>query len=445
MSAGEKFAQRIAVVGYGRTGRAIVRFLTAVAPSSAVLVSERTRLAKEDQVWLGEQRIRFEQGGHRASFLRSAEWVILSPGVNPKLAALDRLRAQGVAVISELDLGAMMIEPERIVAVTGTNGKSSTVELISGLLRRAGHRAVSAGNIGTPLVEFLIPPVAPEIFVVEASSYQLEQSVRFHPHVAVWLNLTPDHLARHGSMAAYGEAKRRIFAHQQAGDWRIVPPELADDASAPGVHVEVFTPERILGSADWPWVADLPQHMRHNLAAAVSACFAADGRFRLEDTDEATVRDVMRLPYRMQTLQPIGRVDVINDSKSTNAGSTIAAVSSLNRPFVLLLGGREKHGGYDWLFDELRACADALRGLVVFGEAAPMFAEMATAAGIAPPRLTRVDALSSAVDAALDAARPGDVILFSPGCSSFDQFRDFLERGAEFTSLIEHRRRTVRR
>ncbi|MBN1858930.1 UDP-N-acetylmuramoyl-L-alanine--D-glutamate ligase [Candidatus Bipolaricaulota bacterium] len=441
----ERFARRIAVVGYGRTGQAVVRFLNAVAPATHVLVSERTALSKANQDQLRSWGVRFEQGGHRASFLCSADLVILSPGVHPGLPALNQVRDRRIPVISELDLGSMMIEPERIVAVTGTNGKSSTVELISRLLRRAGHQAVVAGNIGTPLVELLIPPVSPWIFVVEASSFQLEQCVRFQPHVAVWLNLTPDHLSRHGSMAAYASAKKRIFALQRAGDWRVVPPDQVAEVREPGIQVESFTASRIPTAGAWRWIDDLPEHQRANLAAAVSACRAVDGDFRLQEADETILRDVARLPYRMQRLEPIGGVEVVNDSKSTNAGSTLAAVSSVKRPVVLLLGGREKHGGYDLLFDDLRTRGDVLHGLVLFGEAGAMFAEMAVDAGIDPVSIRLVQSLSAAVDAALAAARTGDVLLFSPGCSSFDQYRDYLHRGAEFSKLVDRRRRTVLR
>ena len=440
-----KLAQRVVVVGYGRTGRSVVRFLKVFAPESSVSVSERTILPEQDRRFLREQGIGFEQGGHRAEFLGSADLIVLSPGVPATLPVLEPLREQGIPVISELDLAAEEISPRRIIAVTGTNGKTSTVELITRLLCRSGHSAVAAGNIGTPLAERLIPPVEAEVFVVEASSFQLEQCVRFRPHVAVWLNLTPDHLVRHGSMSSYAAAKMKIFAHQQAGDFRIVPSELVEAVSQSGIRVVRFAASQIAGGHGWAWLTRLPTHMRHNLAAAVAACGSMDDSFRLEEEDEAIVRDVAALPYRQQTLPPIRGVQIINDSKSTNAGSAIAAVVSISHPVVLMLGGREKHGGYDRLFDELRTRADRLRGLVVFGEAGQMFAEMASEIGIPAARLRRVAALSEAVDAALELAHSGDTILFSPGCSSFDRFRDYLQRGAEFTALIDERRRTVRR
>ena len=436
----DRSVRQIAVMGYGRTGQAVVRFLTAVAPATNILVSERGILADADRDRLRCQGVRFEEGEHRPSFLRDADLVILSPGVRPTLPAIDQARKRGTPVISELDLGSMLVDPERIVAVTGTNGKSSTVELISRLLCRAGHRAVVAGNIGTPLVELLTPPVKPEMFVVEASSFQLEQSVRFHPHVAVWLNLTPDHLSRHGSMAAYANAKKRIFAHQRVGDWRIVPPDFAAEMKSAGIHVELFAAAQVPTAGEWQWITNLSDHQRSNLAAAVSACRAVDGDFRLEEADEAIVRDVAGLPYRMQVLEPIGGVEVINDSKSTNAGSTLAAIASMKRPIVLLLGGRQKHGGYDRLFDELRLRGSTLHGLVLFGEAGPEFCEMAAEAGISHPLLECVESLPAAVDVALAVAR---AILFSPGCSSFDHYRDYLQRGAEFSRLIDDRRRTV--
>ena len=438
-----RFPPRVAVVGFGRTGRAVIRFLRAVSPTTNLLVSESGMLSDADREELRNLGVQFEQEQHRASFLRSANLVILSPGVCPTIQPLRRIRELGVPVISELDLAAMTVDPDRIVAVTGTNGKTSTVELISRLLQRAGYNAVTAGNIGTPVVELLIPPARPAIFVVEASSFQLEQSVRFHPHVAVWLNLTPDHLTRHGSMAAYAEAKKRIFAHQRTGDFRIVPPELTGGINQTGIHVELFQAARIPGAGTWPWIAKLPQHMRHNLAAAVTACHAVDPEFQVANADESIVRAVTKLPYRMQALPPIDGVDVINDSKSTNAGSTIAAAATVIRPVVVMLGGREKRGGYDELFTQLRARGDALRELVLFGEAGPAFAEMSAAAGIAPSRLTLADSLPDAVAAALVAAQAGDVILFSPGCSSFDHFRDYLHRGDEFTKLIDDRRGTV--
>ncbi len=431
---------RVVVVGYGRTGRSVVRYLKIVAPGSTVSVSERTALSEEDRTFLRKQGVAFEQGGHRAEFLDSADLIILSPGVRPTLPVLEPLREQGVPVISELDLAAARLHSKRVIAVTGTNGKTSTVELITRLLCRAGHSAVAAGNIGTPLVERLLPPVEGDVFVVEASSFQLEQCVRFHPHVAVWLNLTPDHLGRHDSMSSYAAAKMRIFAHQQAGDFRIVPSEFDEAVSQPGIHVVRFSASQLADGNGRTWLTQLPAHMRLNLAAAVAACRAMDDSFRLEDEDESIVRDVAALPYRLQPLPPIRGVSIINDSKSTNAGSTIVAVASMDRPVVLMLGGREKHGGYDLLFGELRSRCDRLRGLVVFGEAGPMFAAMASEAGISAKRLRLVEGLSDAVDAALEFAQRGDAILFSPGCSSFDRFRDYLQRGAELTRLIDERR-----
>lgn len=415
------------VLGYARTGEAVASFLA--RRGARVLVSERGILTANARRALDAAGIAHEEGGHSTAALET-DLLVLSPGVPPTLALLAEAARRGIPVISELDLASLFIPPEiPIVAVTGTNGKSTTVELMGALLRASGRDTVVAGNIGTPAISILERPSLPEVLVLEASSFQLEQSLHLHPQVAVLLNLSPNHLDRHGTMEAYTAAKARLFERQTERDAAVLPRGLCATFPA-GRARRVFFDEAPLSPL--PFLAELAPHNRANLRAALAACAAlfpdfAPSRVRRED-----LREALSLPFRLHLEGSVAGVDVLNDSKSTNAASTIAALASVPSPVVLILGGRHKGGGYEELARAI--IARAVRSVVLYGEAAPLLAATLDVTGYG--RAMECVDLRQAFAEALSVSRPGDTILLSPACSSFDQYKDYTKRGEDFAQIV---------
>ncbi len=420
---------RLLIGGFGLTGKAIARFCT--LHDIRFAVSESHALAETDEAWLRTHAFDHEVGGHTLRLLDGVDALVPSPGI-PCDAPLLRGAAEcGVLVLSELDLAMASGTPPPIVAVTGTNGKSTTVTLIGQLLRRAGLEALVAGNIGLPFIAVVDSARHADAVVLEVSSFQLEQSRLFRPHVAVLLNLAPNHLERHGSMAAYKAAKERIFAEQAASDVAILPEELVSEIDHGEARLVLY--DRPLPPL--PRGSERLTHVnRLNFAAAVAACAALLPGFdassqRVEEFDEA-----LHLPFRQQEIGSIAGVRIINDSKATSPAATLAALHSVRGPVVLLLGGRSKKGGYEDLAHAVSGFD--LRAVIVFGEARDEIAGHLRAARV-PFQMT--DTLHAALGAGLALARPGDALLLSPACSSFDAFSSYEERGEAFTRLCQEK------
>ena len=348
------------------------------------------------------------------SLLDGAELLVKSPGVPAEAVLVVEARLRGIPVWSELELGSRVLE-NPLVAVTGTNGKTTTSELLGAMLG-----APVAGNVGVALSE-LDGAVEPGSWVVvEASSFQLEDVDTFRPRVAVLLNLEPDHLDRHGSLESYAAAKLRIFENQELGDVAVVPRGFR---SVPGEA------RRADFDADDPLPAEplIPgAHNRENAAAATVAARAAGAT---EEEIARALRDFPGVPHRLEPVAERDGVLFVNDSKATNVAAALRAVAAYDAPLLLIAGGRAKGESFEPLAAAARGRVD--RAFLI-GEAAP---ELADALGDVPHE-TSGD-LGTAVTAAAAAARPGDVVLLSPACASYDQFRDFEERGDEFRRLVE--------
>jgi len=415
----------VLVLGYGVTGRAVVRF--ASSRGWAVRLSEQRDLPDEDRSELDRLGVQYELGDPAGSILKGVDAVIPSPGVPMSHPLLEDALGGGVPILSELDVAASACPPP-IVAVTGTNGKSTVVTLISAILDWGGCHAPAVGNIGDPFIGIVDELADTCAVVVEVSSYQLEQSRCFRPRVGVLHNLTPDHLERHGSFEAYADAKGRLFRHQTAEDIAILPRDLAERFDQGGAQ-RVFLDEPHVALPSW--AGKLAPHNRLNLRAALMAVHHVPGVGSLEALPFDAVRDAFRLPFRMEAVGWISSVFVVNDSKSTNADSSRVAIESMTGSTVLMLGGRFKGGGYDVLEDVLRQ--GRIRYVVLFGEAGSRLAPIVERSGVAHQRAAR---MIEAIDVALHEAQPGDVLLFSPGCSSFDEFTDYGDRGREFNRII---------
>jgi len=348
------------------------------------------------------------------SLLSGVGLLVKSPGVPGEAVLVVEARLRSIPVWSELELGSRVLE-NPLVAVTGTNGKTTTSELLGAMLG-----APVAGNVGVALCE-LDGAVEPGTWVVvEASSFQLEDIDTFRPRVAVLLNLEPDHLDRHPSFEAYAAAKLRVFENQELGDVAVVP---RDFRVIPGEA------RRVDFDAGDPLPAEplIPGvHNRENAAAATVAARAAGAT---EEEIARALRDFPGVPHRLEPVTERDGVLFVNDSKATNVAAALRALAAYERPLVLIAGGKAKGESFEPL-------AEAARGRVerafLIGEAAPQLAEALDEV----PHETSGD-LGTAVTAAAAAASSGDVVLLSPACASYDQFRDFEERGDEFRRLVE--------
>jgi len=418
---------RVAVLGFRRTGRAVAAHV--LAAGGELFVSEAGTLSEGDRRFLSRAGAGFEEGGHTPACLAGADLVVPSPAVPPDHPILEEACARGVPVRSELELAASLLGEVPLIAVTGTNGKSTTARMIASMLLEEHGPVVLAGNIGVPLIAVIGEARAASYVVVEVSSFQLAQSHALRSHVALLLNVTPDHIDYHRSFARYVAAKRRLFEHQEPSDWAILPSGLESMHAGSMSRVRFYDREPIGPEPVWRGLAP---HNVVNLRAAVCACRVAEDGFDLSAVDPDVMKEAARLPHRLVTVGEVNGVQVIDDSKSTNAASTIAALATVDRPTVLLLGGRHKEQGYD---DLARSIATSdVRRVVLFGEAAAFLGEKLAAAGVHP--VERCRSLTDATRRGLEIARRGELLLLSPGCSSLDAFRSYARRGRAFSRIV---------
>jgi UDP-N-acetylmuramoylalanine--D-glutamate ligase len=379
------------------------------------------------------------------SQLERAGAVVKSPGVPAQASVIAAARARGIPVLGELEL-AWRLLPNDFIAVTGTNGKTTTVELIGHIHRRAGSPVAVAGNVGTALSSLVGTIDARATVVCEASSFQLEDTLAFAPEAAVLLNITPDHLDRHGTLAAYRAAKLRIFAHQRAGDVAALPEALAEIELPPGVRRMCFDADP---QPDITGLRLRGEHNHRNALAAAAVCLA-----RGIDPDAVSegLHTFAGVPHRLQEVGSRGGVLYVNDSKATNVASTLVALRAFPEGGVhLILGGQGKNQDFAPLW---AAVAASCRAAYLIGEDSPRIAatlrgapdgphedigvrRLADASGQAAIAIEECHTLERAVAAASAAARPGETVLLSPACASFDQFADFEARGERFAALVE--------
>ena len=344
--------------------------------------------------------------------------VVKSPGVPNEAPVIVAARERGLTVLGELEL-AWRLLPNPFVAVTGTNGKTTTTELLGAIWREADLPVALAGNVGTPLAS-LVGPVDPEATIVcEVSSFQAEDSEAFAPDTALLLNVTEDHLDRHGTFEAYREAKLRVFAHQTPEQVAVVPP---------GIEVPGAARRIEFGPLPLP-AEEIRLRGEHNLENAMAASAAAIASGVPEEAVAAALRTFPGVPHRLEEVGSVNGVLYVNDSKATNVSSAVRGVEAFDGDVHVILGGSLKGGS----FGDLReAVASRCVAAYLIGEAADQLEQ--DLAGTVP--LHRAGDLATAVRQAAAAADPGDVVLLSPACASFDQFRDYEERGEAFRLLV---------
>jgi UDP-N-acetylmuramoylalanine--D-glutamate ligase len=431
---------RALVLGLGRTGLSCARFLR--SKGLDVLVAD-TRAAPPGAAALREQvpGVELRTGAFQDALLDGVAQVVISPGLSLSEPVAVEARRRGLPVVGDIELFAREAQAP-VAAITGTNGKSTVTALLAELASAAGRAAVAGGNLGEPALDLLERPV-PELYVLELSSYQLESTYTLHAAVATVLNVTPDHLDRYGTIDDYAAAKARIFERCDAAvvnvdDARVRAMPIAGQRvitfSLQDPSADYFLarePEPVLacrGEALLPMSAIRLQgeHNAANALAALAMCEALE-------LPRVPVLDALAafggLPHRAQWVADVGGVRFVNDSKGTNVGATIAAVSGLAGPLVLIAGGEGKNQD----FGELRpVCQGKVRHVVLIGRDAPRLA--AALEGVCSSE--RVADMRAAVGAARAAAQPGDTVLLSPACASLDMFRDYAHRGDEFAAAV---------
>jgi UDP-N-acetylmuramoylalanine--D-glutamate ligase len=439
------------VVGAGRSGVPAAKLLRA---RGAHVTLADAALAIDREPELREAGVSVELGPHRPDLLERADLVVLSPGVDPDQPLIARARQNGVPVIGELELASRWING-RMVAITGTKGKSTTTTLTARMLTEAGFDAPAGGNIGTALSGQVAASTPETIHVVEASSFQLEGTDGFDPWIAVLLNLSADHLDRHPTFDAYADAKARIFRNQTEDDWAVV--NLDDDGAtslarranarsrrfdfaldapvADGVTVESGTIVRRSKGAAAPLLpvaaVKIPgRHILSDVLAATAVCCIAGvppaAMQRAVETFEG-------LEHALERVAVIGGVQFINDSKATNIAAASRAIESFASGIVVILGGKYKGGNFGDLAPLLHARAD---GVIAIGESRPQI--HAALDGVLP--VEDAASMDDAVKQAAQIARAGGVVLLAPACSSFDMFRDYADRGRQFKAAVERLR-----
>lgn len=437
----------VAVVGLGRSGLAVVRLLVdqgaQVVVNDARSKEELGEIASEAEL-LGAT---LDLGGHDAARLATCSLVVVSPGV-PRLAALSEVEQQGIPVISEIELASWFID-STVVAVTGTNGKSTVTTLLGEMCKATGRPTFVGGNLGTPLCEVVGSPAATGngYVVVELSSFQLERIEKFRAQVGVLLNITDDHLDRYDGLADYAAAKGRLFATQRTGDFALAPS--GDQLSLSMARVSAGTLVAFGGvdgevAREGDVLVDRVSGLRipivelgirgeHNISNAAAAALAA----RLAGVAPEAIASVLRsfkgLPHRMQHVASVQHVDYYDDSKATNVGAAVAALTGFARAkvkVVLIAGGKDKGGSYAPLREVLDKHG---AGLVLIGEASDLIAR--AFAGSSLP-IARANSMEEAVRAAHRLARWGESVVLAPACASFDMFRSYAHRGDVFRDAV---------
>jgi len=446
--------KKVLVVGLGKSGLAAALFLRhrgALVTVSDVRSAEA--LAKDIPALL-EEGIMVEAGGHGLLTFRRQDLIVVSPGVPLNTPELAQVRSFGLPVIGELELAARFLKGS-ILAITGSNGKTTTTALLGEILKGAGIPTLVGGNIGVPVVGLIDQSTDQTWSVLEVSSFQLESTELFHPSIAVILNITPDHLDRHGSFENYARAKERIFAAQHKCDFVVLNadnPRAAEAASRSAANVYWFSIEHSVMQGAWleqgavvyrssPDAATenvmplsgIPLKGAHNVENVLAAVVAARLAGAPAEAIRRAIEAFQAVEHRLEFVASVNGVEFYNDSKATNVDATAKAVAAFDSGIHLILGGKDKGSDYTQLAQLLRA---RVRAVYTIGSAAAKIESQLR--GIVS--IQSCETLDTAVSAAAAAARPGEVVLLAPACSSFDQFENYEHRGRVFKDLVNRMR-----
>ena len=446
--------KKVLVVGLGKSGLAAALFLRHRGAQVTVSDARSAEALAKDIPALLDEGIMVETGGHGLLTFRRQDLIVVSPGVPLNTPELAQVKSFGLPVIGELELAARFLKG-RTLAITGSNGKTTTTALVGEILQKSGVPTLVGGNIGVPVVELIDQSTDETWSVLEVSSFQLESTERFHPRIAVILNITPDHLDRHGSFDNYALAKERIFAAQDESDVVVLN---ADNARAAQVAVRsvgkvyFFSVEHSVMQGAWVEdgllvyragkdeplekimpLSGVPLKGAHNVENVLAAVCASRLAGVSAEQIRSGVEGFKAVEHRLEFVAKVDGVDFYNDSKATNVDATAKAIASFSTGIHLILGGKDKDSDYTQLNELLRA---RVRAIYTIGSAAAKIENQLR--GVVS--ILSCQTLEKAVSAAASAARPGEVVLLAPACSSFDQFENYEQRGRVFKELVNERR-----
>jgi len=440
--------KRVLVVGLGRSGVASALFLKSRGARVTVSDAKSEDQLPDEIPALLDQGIAVETGGHGERTFQNQDLIVVSPGVPVDSQALNQARALGAPVIGEIELACEFL-PGRIVAITGSNGKTTTTTLIGEILAKSGVKTLVGGNIGTPAISLVPEATAETAVVLEVSSFQLETIRSFHPAITVVLNVTPDHLDRHRTFAAYVNAKARIFENQTSDDFAVLnadDPTCVEMAARTRAQVFWFSRKNLVEKGafvkdaqltfrrdnsdfDIMPVAEVLLKGAHNVENVLASICAA----ALMGCDPVRIRDAVRqfkaVEHRLEFVATAQGVDYYNDSKATNVDATIKALESFPANVHLILGGKDKGSDYTLLNELLR---ERVKCVYTIGAAAEKIESQIRG----PKKVVSSGTIESAVRQASDSAVRGDIVLLAPACASFDQFQNYEHRGRVFKELV---------
>jgi len=441
--------KRVLVVGLGKSGQAAARFLKAHGAKVTVSDARPATLIAELPALLDEG-ISVEAGSHGLLTFRRQDLIVVSPGVPADVPELKQVRAMGMRIIGELELGASFLEGE-IVAITGSNGKTTTTTLVGEILKASGRPTLVGGNIGTPVTEMVAASTKETWSVLEVSSFQLETVESFKPKIALVLNITPDHLDRHGSFEAYAAAKARITEFQTADDFLVLNAEDVNTqlvAAKTKAQIYWFSAKRQIkqgafvhgesilftareGGKPEPVmpVAEIPLAGAHNVENVLAAVCAGRLAGVAAETIRGAVRAFKAVEHRLEFVRELGGVKYFNDSKATNVDATVKAVESFGGGIHLILGGKDKDSNYAVMGPLLR---ERVKTVITIGSAAEKIER--ELAGVV--KIEAAETMQRAVTLAHEQASAGDTVLLAPACASFDQFENYEHRGRVFKELV---------
>jgi UDP-N-acetylmuramoylalanine--D-glutamate ligase len=442
--------KKVLVVGLGKSGLAAALFLRRHGAQVTVSDIRSAEALAKDIPALLEEGIMVEAGGHGLLTFRRQDLIVVSPGVPLDTPELAQVKSFGLPVIGELELAGRFLRG-KILAITGSNGKTTTTSLVGAILQEAGIPTLVGGNIGVPVVSLIDESTDATWSVLEVSSFQLESTERFHPAIAVILNITPDHLDRHGSFDNYARAKERIFARQTAQDYVVLNADNARTAAA-GSHstapVYWFSLERTVPQGAWVEagfvvfrsskeaatekimpLSGIPLKGEHNVENVLAAVCASRLAGVLPEGIRSAVEKFKAVEHRLEYVATLNGVEFYNDSKATNVDATAKAIAAFSAGIHLILGGKDKNSDYAQLSQLLR---ERVRAVYTIGSAAAKIESQLR--GVIS--LHSCETLDKAVSAAAAAAHPGEVVLLAPACSSFDQFESYEHRGRVFKELV---------
>lgn len=441
--------QRILVIGLGKTGIASVRFLMGQG-AKVTATDEKPQSELKDAVReLGSLVANLEFCAYNTEVLSRVEMIVPSPGVPPSNIILAEAQRRKIPIISEIELAYKFLKP-RLIAITGTNGKTTTTTLIGHILAKDGKRVFVGGNIGNPLVGYIDGKQDDDYAVVEVSSFQLQWTHSFHPFISILLNITCDHVDYHGSFEAYRQTKERIFENQEGSDLAILNADEARSfllARHMAAKVQFFSTKTQVTKGIFLKDRTLVHHTvdgdheeypldmikipgLHNIENVMAAVMAARYSGCSPESIVNAVRDFKGMPHRIEFTEEKNGVAFYDDSKGTNVGAVARALETFSRPIILLMGGRDKEGDFGTLSTLIKS---RVKEQVLFGEARDKIDDLI--GGVVKTSKRRT--LKEAIELAYQHSSPGDVVLLSPGCASFDEFSNYRERGRFFKDVVK--------